>query len=428
MAIGKNVRRGATGTVWRSANLRDRAAFIYFVLICVVSVLTILNRGVHAHFWIWVGAAQNLLAQTQLTGRVTVLEDFFKAWLYPPWTALFFAPFTVLPMKLGQTLYVLLSVVVLLTGVLRVLDTTSPNRESWLSGTAFFLMIFSSDIVSSVPVIRLELLTVGLCFWSLALSIEDRKPFWAGAFLGFASILKLQMIPSLGLAVVYFLLRRRRALGAYLGGVAAGAGILPMVYGTFFSPSYVRESLAIWSDNLRRGSELTWTHYQSLFAFLYTQLGWPETLASTTYISVLIGVALVIWLGLKIVATTPDAMRPRDSESLLLAFGLGGVFTVLFSPMSQGSGYILCAPLVLLAVRYRGAAIRRGEHRFWSATLWTYWCVSYLVFSDVVPKGVERFCQRAHSRPLGAFILFLGVLIAASPKWQNSTIPGARRK
>lgn len=398
---------------WRGATRAERAAFVYFLLITFVSLLVTFLKPVHPHFWIWVGAAQRLADGNQLTPIVTGVTDFFRAWLYPPSTSLFFYPFIKLPMPLGQAIYIIGSTVVLGVGFLSMLSVSVSGRDRGIAGLAFFYLIFASDMVSAIPVIRLELLSLGVCFYSGFLLVSGRRGFAAGFWLGAVTSLKLQLFPSLCLCALVACRFSRPFLVRYLGGAAIGLALLPAIFSLVFDPDYVGEAYRIWAQNLSRGSEVTWTGYQSLFSTTHAWFARPlgiRTLSLLSTIAALGFAAVVIAKAWLQCADVSD--RRTRAELVLLALGLGGMFTVLFSPMSQGAGYLLGAPLVLLATLYRREARSTRQRRLWTAALMSYWIMSYLVYSDVVPKSVQRYSLEIHLRPVGAAVLTFAILTA----------------
>lgn len=373
----------------------------YLALVTVVAAVVACVKDIYPHYTIFVHAAGELFGGKDPFGHgMGGPGDFLTQWYYSPTAALLFLPFVGMKPWVGQAIYLWLSIALATSGFLKLMRVL---RVAPL--LAFFYWILSSEVVGSIHQVRLEIATVGALFWVLAWTIEGRRPWLAGGLLAFTACWKFQTYPTLGLLSVALLLTAPRGYAfRFLGGAVA---CLVVSYGwpwLYFPLETAKALHASWSTSLQAAVAATWKGYQSLPAVVHGWTGWPDSPESVFRIGAAAGaffLAVTLW-------TSRTA-----KTAILVAVALGTVHTTLFSPMSQGSAYILATP-ALLAV----FVLRPSRDRLVLAALWFHWFVTSLVHSDLVPMSWRSWAYDHRVRPLGFFVLtiLLVALVAKRPR------------
>lgn len=380
----------------------SRVSAGYLALVTVVAAVFTCGKDIYPHYTIFVHAAEELFRGVNPFGKGMGGNpaDFLTQWYYSPTAALLFRPFVGVNPWAGQAIYLGISLALAVGGFLKLMRVL---RVAPL--LALFYWIVSSEVIGSIQQVRLEIATVGVLFWVLAWTLEGRRPWAAGILLAFTASWKFQTYPTLGLVSVALLLSAPTAYA--LRFIAGAVFCLVVSYGwpwLYWDFATAKALHVAWSESLTNAVAATWKGYQSLPAVVHGWTGWPASPEALMWIGASAG-------ALFLAVTIATARQTRTA--LLVAMALGTVHTTLFSPMSQGSAYILATP-ALLAVFVLGPS----KDRLVLAALWFHWFVTSLVHSDLVPMSWRQWAYEYRVRPLGFLVLtiVLFVLVAKRPR------------
>ncbi|MBY0371640.1 glycosyltransferase 87 family protein [bacterium] len=294
-----------------------------------------------------------------------------------------FAPFVYLPPTVGNFLYISLSLFVFFTGVFKALDRLRATAAPWSAG--FFYLMLSSEIVGSVMGSKIEILSAGILLHAFLLLLDGKRLFLGSFLLGLVFSWKLQPAPVVGLLVLSFLLKGKRAqLPTVLGG---GLLAFTLSWGwpfTVMPTAFVLDCYRLWFATLSEIFPVHWTHHEGIYQFAKGLTGWPSAYSQVQAIS-LVGAGLyALWI---VALWRRGAALPH---LLWGAFGLGASYMVLFTPLGQGMAFILGTPLVLLVAMRAGRKGSLLPSWGWALALFIHWYVASLNYSDLVP-GPWRF-------------------------------------
>jgi alpha-1,2-mannosyltransferase len=281
---------------------------------------------------------------------------------YPPFAALLFWPFAQLPVHVGQLVWSLLNLVMLvaLTAVsIHACRPQWPYQRIWaIAIIALFPALRLSPDLLTFAFGQINFLIVLLVLVDLCCVIKVRShTLPRGVLLGIAAALKLTPL----IFIAFLLLTRRFRAGATALGTFA---ICSMGAGVITPHSW----LAYWSNeifNSKRTGNLVYMSDQNLHSALQRMLGAPPPAI------LLVSLTLLFALGGLAVATWADrTSTPMLGILLCAAAGL------IISPVSWSHHYVWIVPLLtwlaLAADQVRGrwwwalgvAAL------FWAAPIW----------------------------------------------------------
>src|SRR5262249_24817943 len=126
-----------------------------------------------------------------------------------------------------------------------------------------------------------------------------------------------------------------------------------------------------WFATLKASAETTWPEYNSLFAFFYN-LGWHPAFGT---------LQLIAAFAACLLALATYAARRR---SVLTPFALGVSFTMLFSPLTQGSGFIFAAPALFAFCAERRKLSGKAKYVTLGVAIF-FWLTTSLFHGDLFP-------------------------------------------
>lgn len=276
---------------------------------------------------------------------------------------------------------------------------------------------------------KLEIIMIGLLFWATASLMNpkmNRKEtrawswrwIWIGGAFGMTVNWKFQPVPVLGLLTCAWFVTQRNArfLVAWILGTAFWF-LLPFV---FLSGTFLGEVHRSWRLALNQYAHEGWMNFDNLFAFLHNALGLNLTEKFYPIISIVFGGAilasLLIWIRrAQNHATVIDHRSWLGAQSCTLALGLGSLFPVVFSPLSQNNGYILYAPLLFLSLTQSmglfESTTQTRKNPLFVGVAWGIWLIMSFAYSDIVPFELRASLRHASIKP--AACLLLGFIVVS---------------
>lgn len=256
---------------------------------------------------------------------------------YPPFAALLFTSFAIMPLGWASFLLTLTSVLLVVATIFIVLRTMTSLRGRDLHATTILasaVLVFLDPVVQTldfgqINVILMLLVVIDVCL--------GKGRWWRGTFTGMAIAIKLTPAVFLG----FFLVRRDwRALGVTLASFLLWTGI-------GFLARW-NDSLQYWSETLTDTSRIGaagYTSNQSLNGFLHRIFGDD--------------VSRLWWvLGCTVVGLFVLALVHRLGRAEVAGMTALGLYALFASPVSWSHHWVWMVPMVLvvadLARRRRG--------------------------------------------------------------------------
>ena len=318
------------------------AALLFAAIVLVLFLLA--PKGTAIDYAVFRRAGARYLAGEDLY-RAT---EFFS-FKYAPVAAAFFAPFSLLPERLGWLALNLLSLLALL-GVLR--WATRHLGAPGLKGTLLWLAMTAPYYGHLFWLGQTDGLVLGLLVLSEAKA--DGRPFWSGALWALACLVKP---PFLVLFLAVTVLRQWRRLAGLAGGAFLWLTLGALRYGLSGGLSQLRA----WFTTLSQSTPalVCWEFNQSAFALACTYLAPPGT---HRFAAAIAGLALAAAVaGLALYARMSRAEPERARFALVgYSFYLGA----FLSPLGWNTNLVVVLPLAgALAVAAGSApslALRRA--------------------------------------------------------------------
>jgi len=353
-------------------------------------VITVIKGNVH--YSIFTGSAYQLFVMHENPYNRPLDEKIFwqTLWLYSPTGALLFLPFSFLPSAWGLLFYVGGSLALFISGIY-------VYCKAYLSGLivpGILSLLLLSETLGAIQATKFELLTCGLMFWIFYLFAHGGEKT-ASILLGFLSSIKFQTLPTVGLLGICFL--REGKLSSLI--LVVLSFLVSLTWPWLVWPStFARGMYSDWFDSLTTSASLNWAEGQSLPVFVKLLFNLDAGYSYFSWFSLGVAVFFAVLVGFV------SCERRRLYN---LCFVLGAAFTVLFSPLSQSSSYVLVTPLVLLVY-----FILRQQQKMSFAILGTYWVTTSLLYSDLVPKAARQFAYNHNLKPVGTTLLVFSVIFS----------------
>ncbi|HEY8966441.1 MAG TPA: glycosyltransferase 87 family protein, partial [Candidatus Methylacidiphilales bacterium] len=254
--------------------------------------------------------------------------------LYFPQAALFFLPFTPLPLPLGEVLWRLLSLGFLAYAVAKLVRHLRRERAGRPDAPWFVLLSFLV-IPASFASARNGQTNLALAAALLLAGLEliDRR--WTTASLLLLLMLALKPIaaaPLLLAAAVHPPMRGRLALGLVV------FVLLPFFFAPLH-PGYVLDQYDLMIRKLKIAGSPDEHGFADLGGLLWTFLGRPVPQATLHLVSA--GAAL----GVLVLSFAAQRRDPRNGPLWLV--GLAGAYLMLFNPRTEENSYVLLAAAAL---------------------------------------------------------------------------------
>ena len=302
---------------------------------------------------------------------------------------------TFFPEKIGLALYTLVSAGALYGGIHRfarilsqidaLADETSLREWSCVALAPFVLLA----VTTSKP----EIIMTGILLICVAELLRGSSRLDPGFFLAMILNWKFQPLPTLGLFSLAWIIDRRNLKFplALLAGTVFWFAIPLAVL-----PNELLEDVhASWTRTLAPFVASSWMNFDNFYSFVVHGAGIPLTYVGSQILSAAFGLLLAAGLAFRPRLRTADGVSLPDDTVYALAFG--ALFTALFSPLSQNNGYVLLAPMFIVAVR-----ASRTDRTIRGAFLGLLF-VLFLAYSDLVPAGFRNGARAIGLKPFALF-------------------------
>ncbi len=375
----------------------------------VIGLLALIPRGVGEHFIFPTEAFRWLVRGQDPYG--VILPRCTGPFLYSPASAyLLFSFFSLFPEKLGEVLYTASGAALFLFSLVIFLRMLKDEFQFDLNAHPLrhlaWLMV-SSELMGAILATKLELFLVAGGLFGFSWALRGR---WALAGICFAAIcnFKLQALPAVLLFTIPSL-RNRRGLSFFLSFSLASLFF-------FFIPWPLlgswRQFIVIntaWFAALDSQVSTEWMFpvYQHFFGFLAGQ-SVPMNLLLAKRLMAGFGGTLALVLA----AFSWGHSRGEKNlqESLLLAFGLGCLYTVAFSPLSQSNAYICYLPSVFCFLYFSSKA--RLPIPVQAMVMGVVYAFVSITYSDLVPRSIYHIIYGFKIKPLAAVVFMLFLVMA----------------
>lgn len=377
----------------------------WLAFVGIVSFALLLGRSPGLHYFTFTGAAISFWQGAPIYGTAFV-EAAPQYFYSPACAAFFYSLFAYLPPWWGRSIYMLVSLLALAGGIhaLRAayVERFGSRLDAGVCAQLLWVML-SSELTGAIFADKLEVLILAMFFFALACCWREQfTP--ALILLGVVANWKFQSIPILALLLVALFRqpdRWRYLLTTVL--TLVGLTVLPFL---FQDKAYLWREMGVWQSTLSTFMAEAWMApiFHHVYGFFGKALGVPVAYASAEKINLAVAAMLA-----GVVAYQTYVRRLSMASLAMLAFALGAAFSVLFSPLSQGTGFIIYMPLPIALVY----AFWRSPYPQWIlATIMTvaYFFTSLSV-SDLTPKVARAYFYNHGFKALGALILLAWLLV-----------------
>jgi len=335
------IRRGCGSLTAMPTAGTKRAALLLGAAVVLGALFFLKARSGMADFDVNFKAGQRLLAGETLYRT----EDSHWQFKYSPFSALMYAPLSLLPLGAAKTVWFVLVAAALAAVVLlsaRLLSASGP-LGGWAVGLTaavlakFFFRELQLGQINAVITVLLLAMTIEMEKAADPGPASGAADVRAGLLWGLATALK----PYAVIFLPYFVLRRRaRALLAGLAFIAASLAVPALFYGFQGSGTVLRE----WADSLARSTPVLFGTQDNV-SLMGLFVKWTGDVRLST---LLLGGATALLAGLIFSAVRRgnkmDHPLPLESALLLLAIPL-------LSPLGWDYTFLSAFPAILLVFR-----------------------------------------------------------------------------
>ena len=357
-------------------------------LVTLLSAVAVAVRPVGEHFIFPTESFRWLIAGKIPYG--VILPRCTGPFLYSPSAALFFFSwFSLSPEALFQSLYLWLSIAFFAFGLFRFSRALATRLGfDWTAHPLRNLiwLMLTSELAGAVTGVKFEISLIGGCLLAFAYWLEGRD-LRAGLWLAITANFKLQALPValLGMAV----LARRRTGAKFFTAFAAGSFVMWILPLPFLGGwTHFMEVNRAWMAGIELQVSTQWmkTVYQHLYGFMERAWGISLSLAEARRIMTMVAALL----GAAVFLRPTDGRESREATAngLLFALGLGCLYVVAFSPLSQSNAYLWYTPSLLALVYFADRA--KVAVRAQTVTLLAAYFFISLAYSDLVPRAWYR--------------------------------------
>ncbi|WP_155874595.1 glycosyltransferase 87 family protein [Corynebacterium rouxii] len=304
----------------------------------------------HYDFGVYYEGAKAFAEQKNLYTQGYQVHNISLPFTYPPFAALAFVPFTILPVRVAALLFDLGSVVALWWCSVLVTRAIAGQRPEWTRIDAYRLGLVVTAAAAVLEPMRENIWFAQINVYLILLVLIDtlaRKTLLPrGVLVGIAAAIKL----TPAVFGLYFLIKRDFKAAAW--SIASGVGMSALAWG--ISPE---NSRSYWLDVLHdsgRIGELSWPSNQSLKGVLARLFG-ADTSAVPWALLCVVTIALIAWIMHKLLAQeTPQAA--------VVAVCINALVALLCSPVSWSHHWLWIVFAVqtalLVLVNQKGAPRR----------------------------------------------------------------------
>jgi hypothetical protein len=357
------------------------------VVLIVVCARVALKPRSHSVVPIFSNAGQNWLAGRPLYGLLSPDLDQFR---YTPAVAAAFAPWSLLPVAIGEALWRSLNVGAFFAGLAAWCRWTWGRPEHFGVALGLCLPLAVGGLNNG----QCNLLVAGLLLGATAAFVRER---WTAAAAGLTAAALLKGYP-LALGLLLGLVEPRRFAGRLAACVAVGLA-LPFVCQR---PDYAAAQYAGFLDHLRHDdrTQMAIASGYRDFQMLLRAWGFPLALSAYRLVEVAGGAAcaaLVLYVR----------RRSGRTEAIRASGSLGLCWMTLFGPATESCTYVLIAPILAAAVIE--ARDRASVHR--SLAFGSYTAFTLSMAAAWLPRAVNFAVQSSGLQPAAAALLTAAVVL-----------------
>jgi hypothetical protein len=330
-------------------SLKSQWSFYLFLLTSVWGILRLLLADAEpGHYLMFTQAARELWLGIDPHGKDwgTGLGH----WFYSPSCGLFyFSLFAYFPWKLGLFLYLSTSVLVFILGVRAFFKAIGFSNVSagFVPTPIFhwFWILSIQPILIGILYTKLEILMVGLLFFGAAALLSGRYLGVSAFLLAMTLNWKYLPLPILALWTLTCVcstksnVENRRWPLLLMGSILFWYA-LPFLFHPW---EFMVEMLVRSAETLTPWLAQLWDRYENIYSFLVRVLGFPLKYEHVYPLAIVAG-------GLMAAAIIAFRKLWSWQDLILSSFAFGTLFSVCFSPFSQGNGVIYGAPLVAVLI------------------------------------------------------------------------------
>lgn len=381
--------------------MRVRGAYLLLGLISFLMVADFVLRGIVPAFelgktdfseiytsaWLWrhgqnpYDSALATSAQERLVGVSVQIAP-----IYPPSTLALISPFTLLPWKWADLVWMLLGSAGVAATILLLLRLRGSNARG-LDTMAFVTFLLCFDpLHQAFHLGNVALLVVPLSLWAIALAEKD-EDWWAGVILGIAGCLK----PQIGVWILlYYVLRRRQRV--FFGACAAAALVAAAL---LLRPLPVLATFASYRANLQHwfapGRPYGFTegalpfHVNIIQVILYQLL--HSAFAANIIAQAIFLIGLILWISIlwhtgfrvpvplaisSLLALSFLSLYHSVSDTTILTLSLCWAIPTERQPWTNVKR-LICGIMLLLMLPGHSALMRLSPHLNSSITMTGWW-------------------------------------------------------
>lgn len=273
-------------------------------------------------------------------------DDLYNGFIYLPHAALFYTPFQMLPLWLGESLNRIAIIALTAWSVWRItrLTSTTPWNEYFFAVSAITIGVGAGNAING----QYNLPLAGTIILAVCSLIERR--WWSAAIWLVVSIL----LKPIAVAPVLLAIALFPAMWWRVPIVSLCVFFVPLLF-SIRDPHYAwAEYQTFWNTVLRATLPL-----ERRFAEFSTVLWWFGWDLNNAQRTLWRAAAALITLGLSFVAL----LRHGAFRGTLLMWALGTAYLMLFNPRTEGLTYVIVAPAVALFGLFEAADEKKPTWR-----------------------------------------------------------------
>lgn len=370
-------------------------------------------QPIPGHYRMFITAAHHLWIGQPGYGVPFAGNLFFYS---PAFALVFFGPLSLLPEKLGLFIYLILSLILLIYGIIRFTRLFEPSSKM-----NFFWILLAQPLFSALGVHKPEIMIVGLILLCAGWTIEGKRPILSALILGMVSNWKIQPLPAVALLMTYRALKLRDfrfpfwVVFSFLFWF-----VLPFILRPW---SLMVQANQAWRSSLEAYSRASYIEFDNIYSFLQNSCGVSLNYFSAQILSlggaVLTGVFYIAWFMKRTLSLEVT------KQATLLALAAGLAYTVIFSPLQQVQAYILLTPLYFTLCLTAKRSSRRESYFWWGLIVCTFLIMSF-AYSDLIPLELRYRLRHGTIRSGMAALLAITLWVRVFfPRWIPDNTQGS---
>lgn len=375
--------------------VKNQRLFIGALLVVIVLVTIVASVKSNIHWTIFSQASSELMDgmnpyQKPFDSNDTQAKTW---WVYSPSAGLsFFSIFNLFPTPLDRFLYLSLSVIIFFYGSYLLFKSLKiPQSQLFLLG-----ILSLGELIGSIQSYKIELLSAGLL---MAFHAKFRNRVQASLvyfIFGFILPWKFSFLPYL--ALILFSLNHLKELKE-LKWTFFGVLISLLIPYGLFSYQHSNELYSTWIRSLEQSHLIQgYLSFQSIYPWIQRFFA-VFNQSHIPYVMLFVGA--LIWISLIYKKMMGISSQIIKDDAIVDAT----CFILLFSQLSQSSGFILWMPILIFFFN-RSSQLTLKHQKIAQCALTFSWFLMSLVYSDLVPNQLRQLAREQNFKPLGILILW----------------------